>query len=578
MPMARRTIDRMKQAASSLGQGLTDALDAAIFAVAPGYGSQRRCARRLDEIAEQQKRAALSAASGGHWYAATKPDELRGARWLTSNLSADSYMDVGLKDLRDKCRSLVCDMPFIGGGVDCRVNNVVGTGLNPCAQIQAVEGLISQAEADRWNKELDDLWQHWAEFAGGRQRTFADVEDLAYRTMLVGGDSLTVHSVKPLSGKVLPLHCSVVDPVRIENPPDRLADPLCRQGVTIDEDGDATGFYVRHTHPGDTKEFSYEFDFYAQERACFLMRQKWADQWRGIPWMAPAAVPSADFKDWTETEVVKAQMAASIGVIVSVAGNPLTAAAARATGQSAGSIANGNGGRVEEWRPGQILYAGDGTKVDFLNPNHPSTTYGMFAEWQLLAIAAALDWPYEWLVKDRRRSSYSAGRLAELDGGIVIRTDQQLLSRRLGAPTWRAFVTQAFLTGKTSIRADLFLNYFELIARHIWIPQPRPLVDPETEVKAAVMAIDNNLDTLRDVLGSYGKQHQDILQQRVKERAAERDGKIDPPAYMLAQAQLDAANRDPSGAPNAGKKPIPEKTQEQLVAEAEAGWLAACAS
>ncbi len=570
MPQARRVIHRAKQLASTAWQGCQTALDHAIYAVAPTYGSQRLCARRLDEIAELQTQRAKDASlnGGGHYYPATAPDKLRDGRWLTSNLSADSYLEMGLTDLRDKCRSLVCEFPFMSGAVDGRVDNVVGTGLKPQSRILPVAGLISQAEADRWNGELEDLWEQWAEYGGGRAKSFDEVQEEAYRAHIMGGDSLTIHSAKPLKSKPVPLHCSVVDSIRIETPPAETANPLCRMGVQLDADGDPIGFHVRHTHPGDNKQTSFAHDFYSEDRACFMMRRKWPDQHRGIPWAAPAAVPARDYQDWTEAEITKAQMAAMIGVIISVKQNPLAAAQGRATSTNSGK-------REEQWNPGQILYKTDAEKVDFLNPNHPSTTFGMFAEWQLLAVAAALDWPFGWLVKDRRRATYSAGRLEEIDGGVKIRTDQQLISRRLNAPTWRAFVTQAFLAGKTSIRADLILNYFALVTRHVWIPQPRPWVDPETEVNAAVKAIENNLATLSDVLGGLGKDDQDTLLRRKAERAFERDNNLLPPQYMLAQAQLDAANRDPSGA---SKKPIPDKTKEQLREEFDAAFLAACAS
>lgn len=566
MPQARRTLNRVAELARAGWNGFQAGLDQAIYAVAPSYGSQRLCARRLDAIAAKQTEAALNA--GGHWYPATAPDPLRADRWMTSRLSADSYLEMGLLDLRDKCRSLVCEFPFMSGAVDGRVDNVVGTGLKPQSRILPVEGLISIAEADKWNDELETLWEQWAEFGGGRAKSFDEVQEEAYRAHVMGGDSLTVHSAKPLKSKPVPLHCTVIDSVRIETPPTQTADPLCRMGVQLDADGDAIGFHVRHTHPGDNKQVSFAYDYFAEDRACFLMKRKWPDQHRGIPWAAPAAVPARDYQDWTEAEITKAQMAAMIGVIITVKQNPLVAAQNRATSTSVGK-------REEQWNPGQILYKSDAEKVDFLNPNHPSTTFGMFAEWQLLAVAAALDWPFGWLVKDRRRATYSAGRLEEIDGGVKIRVDQQLISRRLNAPTWRAFVAQAFLAGKTSIRADLILNYFALICRHVWIPQPRPWVDPETEVNAAVKAIENNLATLSDVLGGLGKDDQDTLKRRTAERAFERENDIVPPAYMLAQAQLDAANRDPSAA---GKKPVPDKTLEELKDEYDAAYLAACAS
>ncbi len=546
--MPRRTFsvsDLAASAANVLGRGL----DAAIGAVSPEAGLRRKVTREMYAVADKQSRrfaereAERAFSGGGDYYAGSRSDPMRDGRWLTSELSPNSYLEQGLHQLHIRAQDLYANFEFAAGAIDGRCDNVIGTGMSPNARIVPTadepEGAsprldvprITQAEADLWNNQLEHLWQQWAEYAGGRAIDFGEVIDSAYRGHLLKGDSLVVLGAKDLPSKPIPLHLSVVEAVRLDTPPDQMANPLCRLGVQLDADGDAIGFHVRRSHPGETKGWNYTFDYFRAERVCHLLRRKWPDQTRGLPWLAPITIAARDYADWKESTIITGQMAALLGVIVKTKTSALNQAIGRASSTS-------NNTRFENWNPGQVRYLSDAEDISVINPNHPSTTFGMFAEWQLLAMAAGLDWPFGWLVKDRRRATYSAGRLEEIDGGVKIRVDQKNVTRKIGAPVWREFVRQCYLAGLVSFRPELVVNHFHLLSAHVWQCPARPWVDPETEVNAFSKAVDNNMMSLAEVVTGRNVDVEQLLAVRARERQLERDLDIVPASQTAATAKL----------------------------------------
>ena len=546
---ASALLSRVVSGATATRKGITAALDGAITMVAPIYGERRKNARRLGKIADAQMAG---------WYAATEPDEIRDGKWLGSQLNADSYLDMSLTELRDRAEELYRTFPFATGAVDGRTDNVVGTGLNPQPRIRPEEGLITKKQAAKWNRTIKYYFQIWQEHAGGRNRSLHEIQKLAHGSWRRAGDCLVAVGSKPLRNKPVPLHLDVRDGARLETPAQESGDPRQRLGIIKDADGDVTGFHVRTSHPYDSLgEFDYQrFDAEPSSSrpwALHLFEHKWPDQSRGIPWLAPITIPAKDYLDWTEAEILKAQQAAHIGVIIGVgSGTALETAAAKA------GLLGSDGQVKEDWVPGEITYAKDAQDIQFLNPNHPSTTYGNFCEWQLLAMAAGLNWPFGWLVKDRRRSSYSAGRLEEIDGGYALRGDQTLLCSRALCPIYNEFVTQLVLAGLLDVPPALWARHRFRILAHRWTGAPRPFVDPDKEVKAWSKAKDENMATLAEILGIRGQDIDDVLDARENERKEERERDIVPPSY---EEHDEPTDKDDKGA-------VVEQTEEQELVEA----------
>lgn len=521
-------------------QRLGHAVTRAAETVAPGWALRRQALGQLREIRARQHARVMER----YFEGADTTGRLRGDMWLKSRLSIDDALEQDLPDLRDHSNELYRDFGYVTGAIDHRTDNVVGCGLRPRAAIKPVQNAatgvtISEAEAEQWNQQLDDLFERWAQKCGrGGKRTFGDVQRLAHKIWRREGDSFVVLSDVGRADKPVPLQLDVIGPKRVETPPEKASDENCRMGVqknaTGTAAGDVLGYWIRETDPDETTLVNERYRFYPADRVCHLMDDLWGDQTRGLPWTFPIQSDARDFKDFKEAVILNAQAAACVMMVIGTNNPDLLARG------------NLNSSGEQEMSPGRILYTQDGDKVTGFAPTQPGTTYGMFSEWTLLGISAGLNYPFGWVVKDRRRATFSAGRLEEIDGGVPLRCDHQVLKDRLIVPTWERFVQEAVIVGAVSIDPSRFNRAPHLFTRCTVQPQGRPWVDPTKEVTAAVMAKEHNLDTVAGILGRHGLDMEETFRQRSREKAMEAELEIAPPITGGTPAAGDEPAADPA--------------------------------
>lgn len=515
-------------------RSFTERIDAAIFAIAPVWGAKRMAVRQMRDLAHKRAEA-LSR----HWEGA-ESDRLRGEKWLGSRLSPDSALEQDLESLRDRCDELYRSFGLSHGAIENRVDNTVGTGIRPQARIVATENdlgrsaagvTISEADAKRFNAELDWLFYRLARTCGpGGRESLWDQQRLAERYWQREGEAFLVFSDVGRAEKPIPLQVDVIDPRRVETPPERINDPLVRLGIERNRQGDVVAYWVRETHPHDTVDVRETFRRYPAWRVCHVYEKQWADQSRGLPWFAAMLNDVRDYKDYKEAVIISAQIAACVALVISTTVPPGTMAA------------NGlNSLGQRELSPGQIIHTENADNIQQVNPSQPGTTYGMFNEASLLGFSGGLNWPYGWLTKDRRRSTFSSGKLEEIDGGVVCRVDQQKLRDRALIPFWNLMVDEAVVLGETSIDPTAYARAPWLFREHAWIAPGRPWIDPPKEVGAAIQAKDHNLMPMADILAKLGYDVDEVLTQRARERRREEELGIVPPETQASQAQATAA-------------------------------------
>lgn len=509
-----------------------NAIDTVIETVAPGVAMQREQIRFQKQLQER-----MFDHMERYFDGADNSSRLRADRWLASKLSPDSALEQDLDELREHAKELYRSFGYITGAIDHRTDNVVGTGLTPKAWIRAVPGVISETDAKRWNAELDDLFLRWAPNAGGPRRSWTSLLRLGHRTWRMAGDSFFVLSDKGGADKPIPLQIDVISPERVETPPGKAASPRVRLGIEKDSDGQVMRYWIRETHPDDSLDNRQIYREYGIDRVCHLFDELFPGQSRGLPWTFAITSDARDAADYKEAVIIAAQVAACQTMIVQ-SSNP------QAMAQN-GLNANGQ----LELEPGKVLYTGLGDTVSAFNPTQPQTTYGMFSEWNLLGIAAGLNYPFGWLVKDRRKATFSAGRLEEIDGGVPLRADFVQLRDCVVMPVWKRFVKEALIVGETSIPIELYRIVPHLFDRCKVAPNGRPWVDPVKEVTSAILAKEHNIDTLEAIQARLGKDVVETFETRAEERRRETELGIVAPIYS-GQMPANSADDDSSDPAN----------------------------
>lgn len=510
-------------------------LDSAIGVFAPGWASQRKGQRRADRLRQK-----IADVLNGHWEGAGR-DDLRADKWLGSRLSPDDAIDWELSELRLRVDELYRNFGLCNGTIEGRVDNVVGAGIALKARIRETPGKITKAQAEQWNGELDGAFERLEPQIGKSGRvSLTDVQRLVERYWRRDGEAFVVRSAVARPDKPVPLQVDVIDPRRVETPPEFAGDPNVRFGIRTDGRGEILGYYVRSAYPGDSRETRLKYEYFTADRVCHVFEQLWADQTRGVPWFAAVLNEIRDFKDFREAVIIAAQVAACITMIVGTADQE--ALAAGATNRA-----------DEDLQPGRILYRPLADTVHCLTPSQPATTYGMFSEQTHLGLAGGLNWPMGWLTKDRRKASYSAGKLEEIEGGVGIRVDQKKLHEAVDARLWAWFVSECVLLGVVSIPPAAFVRERWLYTRVKPKPPGRPSIDPSREIPALVQAKNENILPLEEIHGRQGLDTDEVFERRAYEREYEEELGIVPPA-------------------NAPKAPPPgddEETEEDLDEEEE---------
>jgi len=502
-------------------------VDELVYAIAPEMGLRRRAMRMIGEASEARLRAFSDDRSGDD-----NSDRLHGAqRWMGSRLSADSDLEQSIDDLRRRSLELYRSTTA-GGAIDSRVDHVVGAGFSVQAKIAAGAG-ISEEAAQGWNDQLETVYNRWSQKCDlTGQESLWQCSRLVERCVAAYGESFTVMWIKQRPGQPIPLVLEVVDPERISTPPGKAGDPLCRMGVQYNLDGEIIGYWLQTTHPYDTVQVSQQWRMIPASQMLHVYEKWFPGQSRGYAWMCRTLDRWRDGEDLDEAGIIAAQVEACHAAFVTTKA-PLKGAKGMATGQTQ------SGNRVENMVPGQIRYESDAEQIHFANPTK-SNIVGTLHEWNHRRIASGMNWPYEFLMKDWRGVSFAGGRLILNGAKITCKVEQQLLTVAWFVCVWNELVRLAVLFSQISgveINISKFQQRPWIYQAHQWTaPAWSYAINPGEEVNADIDAVENNFKTLEQVCGERGVNLEDVLKQRQKERALERELEIEPPERMKASA------------------------------------------
>jgi lambda family phage portal protein len=402
--------------------------------------------------------------------------------------------------------------------------------------------VVLSDEAELYNKQLEAVYRDWEPRAdrSGRRSLWMQSR-LAERHNEFDGESFTVMSDVGRIDKPIPLALQVIDPERVNTPAEFAGDPLVRLGIRYTADGDIVGYYVQRSHPGDTKNFKLSYEFVEADRMLHVFEPWFAEQSRGLPWMTRALNRARDAKDVDEAAILGMQIEQCYAGFVESGEVPDPFASAATTAVSA------SGKPLQDIVPGTIRYLEKGQKVHFGSPTRPGNAFAPFQEWNYRRVAAAINWPYEMVVKNWGTLSFSAGRLVLTDAKKATQVGQKIMREMWLCRVWNRMVYESVVVGETDIDPRLYLQFPNVFERHVWIPPKwEYALNPGEEIDADIKEIDANLATLEDMLGKRGYDLEDLLARKKRER------------QLIKAAGLDEAPQAPKtpfGKPPA-KKPV----------------------
>lgn len=419
-----------------------NALDRAIYAVAPQWGMNRLRARLAVRHYE--------AASVGR----------RTAGWSRSNTDVNAANKPALALLRDHARDLVRNNAWAAEGKRVIVDHTIGYGIRPKA-----EG----TGADRANY----LWRRWAdttECDADGKLDMSGLQALALSTIVESGEVIIRRRWrKPEDGLSVPIQLQILEPDFLDMTRDGTTNPengnVIVQGKEYDKIGRCVAYWLYEKHPGASGVWPLSYTGltsrrYSAEDIEHVYRIDRPGQVRGVSWFAPAILNLKDFDEYEDASLMQAKVAALFSAAV--------------------TDVNGDGAPLgdedvedpvlDTLEPGMILHLPPGRDVKFGTP--PVGADNGFSTRQLRRVAAGLGVTYEDLTGDYSQVNFSSGRMGRLKHWAHVRSWQwRMLVPQLCGSVWYWFMQALVLQNEVPAEYPTAT----------WTAPAMPMLEPDKE-------------------------------------------------------------------------------------------------
>lgn len=426
--------------------------------------------------------------------ASTKRRPTRTWRPVSGNSDTDDLPSI--PELRIKSRDAYRNQTIPRSAVNTKVVNTVGSGLMLQPKInRTFLGLEDDAASD-WERITEFEFKLWAESKNSdaeRTKDFYEQQNVAFISTLLSGD---VVALTPLidRGSTYSLAVQLIEADRISNPNDAMDKEKIAGGVEVDEYGAPVAFHISKHHPGGLDKFNKKWtrvDTYGKKsgriNVVHLCERTRPGQRRGVPILAPVMENLKQLENYTNAELEAALVSGLYAVFIkSEAAEGAEDAVTEDERVSDADL---------ELTPGMIAELKPGEDITTSNPGRPNQNYDPFVMSIIKQIGAALDVPFEMLLK-HFSASYSASRAALLEAWKVFKTRRIWFARNFCQPIYEEFLYEAILLGR--IHAPGFLEN-EAIRKAYCVAEwngPTPgQLDPEKETRAALMRADAGFST-----------------------------------------------------------------------------------
>lgn len=443
------------------------------------------------------------------------------------------------RTLRQRGRMLYMSSPVATSAINTNRTKVVGVGLALKSSINRdVLGLSPDAAKD-WQRRTEAEFSLWGERKANCDATginnFAGIQQLALASWLMSGDVFPVfkrYPVTPINPYSLRIH--LVEADRVSTPADFGVGTLSTSitdgknpttgnrifdGVEVDSNGMVVAYHIRNTYPWQTTGEPTKWtrvEAYGKNTGLpnilHIMTSERPDQYRGVTYLAQVIEPLLQLRRYTESELMAALVQSFFTAWIVTKTDPNEIPFNEVgSGDIAGIPgANPDYDNVSESRneyeigPGTVTHLEEGEDVKFGSPNIPTTGFDAFVKTFCKLIGAALEIPYDVLIKEYN-SSYSAARGALQDAFEAFKMRRAWFVADFCQPVYEVWLSEAVARGR--IKAPGFFE--DPLVRAAWcgarwIGPVQASLDPLKEVKAAVLQTQKGFKTHEQVTREMG--------------------------------------------------------------------------
>lgn len=510
-------------------------IDRAIAVVSPVRAVKRQAARKQLEI--------LNTGYSNSGASKTKKS-MRG--WRSKGGSTKEDIDDNQDLLRERSRDLYMNTPLATGALKTIRTNVVGYGLVLNSQIDHEFLGLTEQQADEWETQVEREFSMWAKSLmcdSMQMHNFYELQQIAFLSFLASGETFVTLPHRNHKEHWYGLRVQLIESDRISSPTN--ASKYIINGVELGKYGEVIAYHICNVHPSamDTgkKEWKRVEKFgklSGRQNILHLMESERPEQRRGVPLLAPVIESLKQLDRYSEAELTAALVSSLMTVFIEVADDDDGSSPVIGEGIPEEDQVDQTDETTVELASGSVIALNPGEKANMSNPARNNASFDPFVTAIIRQMGAALEIPYEVLVK-HFTSSYSASRAALLEAWKMFKMRREFIASRFCQPIYEEWLTEAILIGR--IKAPGFLEnplVRQAYSTAEWNGPSQGQLDPLKEVNAAIKRVDEGFstrakETVELTGGDFWRNHS----QRIREEKARRDAGLDLAYIEASEAQ-----------------------------------------
>ncbi|WP_142413070.1 phage portal protein [Hathewaya massiliensis] len=447
--------------------------------------------------------------------------------WISSGGSTKEDIDENIDLLRERSRDLYMGAPLATGALKTTRTNVVGSGLKLKSQIDADFLGLSEEEADKWETGVEREFLLWSESKNcdmQRMNNFYELQQLAFLSALMSGDCFASLPMNKRPNMPYDLRISLIEADRVCTPSNNYNNKDISGGVEFNSEGELVAYYILNVHPlsnnlAKQKDWA-RIEAFGKETGrpniLHIMEAERPGQRRGVPILSPVIESLKQLSRYSDAELMAAVVSGMYTVFIESKSNDTSSPFGE--GISEELQVDTEDENSYELGNGAIIALGEGEEIKEANPGRPNTAFDGFVTSICRQIGAALEIPYEVLMK-HFTSSYSASRAALLESWKMFKMRRSWLASDFCQPIYEEWLAEAVAKGR--IYAPGFFDD-PLIKKAYcsaeWNGPTQGQLDPLKEVAAATKRVEEGFSTrAKETVELTGGDFYKNNRQRIKE-------------------------------------------------------------
>lgn len=510
----------------------------------------------VKRAAAQRKLDILNSGYGNYGASHTKKSLIG---WLYHGGSAEEDIQENLSTLRERSRDLYMGVPLATSALKTMRTNVVGMGLTLKSRIDFKYLGITEEQAQEIESDFEREFALWADGEScdlERLDNFFELQQLVFLNWLMSGDVIALLPTTKREGIPYDLRIQLIEADRLCTPLEHLNDTKFSGGVEVNSHGEVVAYHILNNHPlsSDIKEAPKWARVKAfgektgRRNVIHIMNRERIGQRRGVPILSPVVESLKQIGRYMDAELVAAVVSGMFAVFIQKSDSSgEDSAIGELYDESEQVSTNPNDIEIGS---GTIIDLEEGETANPVSPGRPNSNFDGFVTAISRQIGAALEIPYEVLLKNFT-ASYSASRAALLEFWKSIRMYRNWLAHDFCQPIYEEWLAEAVAKGR--VNAPGFFSDYAIRKAYCgaeWHGQAQGLLNPVQEVQAAELRVQSGFSTrareTQEMTG--GDFYKNVAQRKREERLMkEVNGNDRSGGKSHAENDTDGENNSESG-------------------------------